>query len=77
MEVAQGLPTAITVASRDPEHAERLQKLRDEGKTIFLNSHLLSEVESVADRVAILQRGKLAALSSVEPSFTKTNSNFG
>jgi len=48
------------------EIREVLKKLRDQGKTIFLNSHLLSEVESVADRVAILQRGKLAALSSVE-----------
>jgi ABC-2 type transport system ATP-binding protein len=33
--------------------------LRDEGKTIFLNSHLLGEVEQVCDRVAILQRGNL------------------
>lgn len=43
-----------------------LQTIRDEGKTIFLNSHLLSEVESVADRVAILNRGKLIKLGSVE-----------
>jgi ABC-2 type transport system ATP-binding protein len=36
-----------------------MQALRDEGKTIFLNSHLLGEVEQVCDRVAILQRGDL------------------
>jgi ABC-2 type transport system ATP-binding protein len=34
-----------------------MQRLKEEGKTIFLNSHLLSEVELVCDRVGILQRG--------------------
>ncbi len=42
------------------------QRVRDEGKTVVLNSHLLSEVESVADRVAILQRGKVVKVGSVE-----------
>jgi ABC-2 type transport system ATP-binding protein len=35
-----------------------MQRLKDEGKTIFLNSHLLSEVELVCDRVGILQQGE-------------------
>ncbi|MFH1372653.1 MAG: ABC transporter ATP-binding protein [bacterium] len=43
-----------------------LKKVRSEGKSIVLNSHLLSEVEAVADRVAILSRGKLIKISSVE-----------
>jgi ABC-2 type transport system ATP-binding protein len=34
-----------------------MQQLKKEGKTLFLNSHLLGEVELVCDRVAILQRG--------------------
>jgi ABC-2 type transport system ATP-binding protein len=38
---------------------ELLLKARDAGKTIFLSSHLLSEVELVCDRVAVLNRGKL------------------
>lgn len=33
--------------------------LKEKGTTIFLNSHLLSEVELVSDRVAILNEGKL------------------
>lgn len=33
--------------------------LRDQGKTVFLNSHILQEVELVCDRVAILVRGSL------------------
>ena len=36
-----------------------LLDLKKQGKTIFLNSHLLAEVESVCDRVAILDRGRL------------------
>ena len=39
--------------------------LRDEGRTIFLNSHLLSEVEMVCDRVAILNRGELVRMGTV------------
>jgi ABC-2 type transport system ATP-binding protein len=36
-----------------------LQRLKDEGKTIFINSHLLQEVELVCDRVGILVQGEL------------------
>ncbi len=43
-----------------------LQRLKREGKTIFLNSHLLQEVEMVCDRVAILDRGVLRGIGSVE-----------
>jgi ABC-2 type transport system ATP-binding protein len=38
---------------------ELLHQLKEEGKTIFVNSHLLGEVELMCDRVAILQRGEL------------------
>ena len=34
-------------------------RLKERGHTIFLNSHLLGEVELVCDRVAILQQGTL------------------
>ncbi len=36
-----------------------LQQLKGEGKTIFINSHLLGEVELICDRVGILQSGEL------------------
>ena len=34
---------------------------RDRGATVFLNSHLLSEVEAVCDRLAILDKGRIVA----------------
>ena len=41
-------------------------ELREEGKTIFLNSHLLSEVEKVCTQIAILREGSLVRQGSVE-----------
>src|SRR5262245_62342243 len=38
---------------------EIMQQLKDEGTTIFLNSHLLGEVELICDRVGILQKGEM------------------
>ncbi len=43
-----------------------LLKLRGEGKTVLLNSHLLSEVESIADRVAILVKGRVVRVDTME-----------
>jgi ABC-2 type transport system ATP-binding protein len=43
-----------------------LTGLRDRGKTIFLNSHLLSEVELISDRVAILDKGRLLREGTVD-----------
>lgn len=41
-------------------------KLRNDGITIFLNSHLLSEVEMISDRVAILNKGKVVKVGSLD-----------
>ncbi len=38
---------------------EIIQRLKNEGKTVFFSSHELGEVETVCDRVAILHQGKL------------------
>ena len=48
------------------EIREILLKLKDEGKTIFINSHLLSEVERISDEVAILKDGKLLKHGTIE-----------
>ena len=41
-----------------------LAELRNKGKTIFLNSHLLSEIELICDRVVILEKGKVMRTGS-------------
>ena len=43
------------------ELRELLVALKNEGKTIFLSSHLLSEMEPVCDRVGVMAHGKLVA----------------
>ena len=48
------------------EIRDLLVRLKNEGKTIFLNSHLLSEVELVSDRIAILNKGSLIKEGTVE-----------
>jgi ABC-2 type transport system ATP-binding protein len=47
------------------EIRELLLNLKTQGKTIFLNSHLLSEVEMISDRVAILNKGQVVRMGSV------------
>jgi ABC-2 type transport system ATP-binding protein len=44
---------------------EILEERKKAGRTIFFSSHILSEVERVCDRVAIVRHGKLVALSDV------------
>lgn len=43
-----------------------LEESVTDGATVFLSSHVLPEVERVADRVAILRRGRLVALGGVD-----------
>ncbi len=43
-----------------------IRLLKDEGRTVFLNSHLLSEVEMVCDRVAIIDRGRVIATGGLQ-----------
>jgi len=52
-----------------------LIKMRNEGKTIFLNSHLLSEVEMICDRVAILNKGNLIKEGVVD-EITEAGDNY-
>ena len=48
-----------------------LREARTEGRTIFLSSHILSEVERLCDRVAIVRNGRLAALETTESLLEK------
>ncbi len=43
-----------------------IERLRDDGKTIFLNSHILQEVEMICTRVAILSKGQICGSGSID-----------
>ena len=59
-EPTNGMDPAGIVEMRDLVHS-----LAAEGKTIFISSHLLSEVQQICTRVAIIDQGKLVTESSV------------
>ena len=42
------------------------REAREEGRTVFLSSHVLSEVERIADRVGIIRDGRLVVVESLE-----------
>jgi ABC-2 type transport system ATP-binding protein len=44
---------------------EILQRAREAGKTVFLSSHLLSEVEQICDRLAIVIKGQVARVGTL------------
>jgi ABC-2 type transport system ATP-binding protein len=45
---------------------EVIREAKAEGRTVFLSSHILSEVEKTADRVAIIRDGRLVKVDRVE-----------
>jgi ABC-2 type transport system ATP-binding protein len=47
------------------EIRQLLESLKDQGMTIFLNSHLLSEVEKICNNAAIINRGKLLVKDAI------------
>ncbi len=59
-EPTVGLDPAWTRAVKD-----RVQEANDAGATVFFSSHILAEVQELADRVAILHRGRLLAEDTV------------
>ena len=48
------------------EMKDMILKLRDEGKTVLMCSHLLADVQDVCDRIAILYQGELKELGRVD-----------
>ena len=48
------------------EVRDLIQTLKDEGKTVFFSTHILSDAEALCDRVAILHQGELRGVGAVE-----------
>ncbi len=58
-------PTAGLDPIVQREFLDLVKEARDEGRTVLLSSHVLSEVEQVADRVAMIRAGRLLVVESV------------
>lgn len=52
-----------------------IKSLRDDGKTIILITHKLEEIKRIADRCAILNRGRLMDVMDVATTSTKVMAN--
>ena len=52
------------------EMKDMILRLRDEGKTVLMCSHLLADVQDVCDRIAILHQGELKELGRVDSLLT-------
>jgi ABC-2 type transport system ATP-binding protein len=56
------------------EVRELIRSLGREGRTVFVSSHVLSEIQQTCDRVAILSRGRAVRIGSVDEVLTSGRS---
>jgi ABC-2 type transport system ATP-binding protein len=59
------------------EVRELIAGLRDHGTTVFMSTHILSDIEALCDEVAILRNGKLAAVGNLEQLLTTSGEKRG
>ncbi len=59
-------PTSALDPSGRADVREIIRAVRDRGATVFLNSHLLTEVERVSDRLAIVAAGRVVATGRLD-----------
>jgi len=59
-------PTSGLDPLNQQEFYAMLREARDDGATVFLSSHILSEVEHVCDRVGILRSGRLVRVAQLD-----------
>lgn len=64
-------PTAVLTPQEIEFLLKIIENLRDNGKTIILITHKLEEIKKIADRCAVLCRGKLVEMCEVETTSTK------
>jgi sodium transport system ATP-binding protein len=51
-------------------------ELRDEGKTIIFSTHIMSEAEKLCDRIAIIHRGRILAMGTLEEHRENTGQHY-
>ena len=54
------------------EIRELIAELRTNGTTVFMSTHILSDIEALCDQVAILRKGKLAATGKLDDLLTQS-----
>ncbi|MDQ4120992.1 MAG: ABC transporter ATP-binding protein [Acidobacteriota bacterium] len=54
------------------EIRELIAGLKEKGVTVFMSTHILSDIEALCDRVAILRKGKLAATGKLDELLTES-----
>ncbi len=69
-------PTSDLDPLNQQEFYALLRETRDDGATVFLSSHVLSEVEKVCDRVGIIRAGHLVRVARLEESEPKLEELF-
>jgi ABC-2 type transport system ATP-binding protein len=47
------------------EVRDMIQQLRDEGRTVFFSTHILSDAEALCDRVAVIHQGELRGIGAI------------
>ncbi len=67
-------PTSGLDPLMQQEFQSLINEVRDEGRTVFLSSHILPEVDRIADRVGIVRESRLIAVDTVEAFKTKAHS---
>ena len=67
-------PTAGLDPLMQQEFQVLINEVRAEGRTVFLSSHILPEVDRIADRVGIVRQNRLIAVDSVEAFKAKARS---
>ncbi len=67
-------PTSGLDPLMQQEFQSLVNEVRHEGRTVFLSSHILPEVDRVADRVGIVRDGRLIAVDTVESFKAKAHS---
>jgi ABC-2 type transport system ATP-binding protein len=63
-------PTSGLDPLMQQEFNQIMREWRDAGRTVFLSSHMLSEVQAICDRVAVLKDGKLKTVQTMD-EFTR------
>ena len=58
------------------EMVKVIGRLRDEGKAIIFSTHIMSEAEKLCDRIAIIHRGRILAVGTLEEHRAETGEHY-